>query len=263
MSVAVDHIVSMPGLVSLWDFQEPCGTPRRAKGPQASVLREPAGAVSVADDGVFGPRCVSLGDGPYFSIPRDELGRLNVHGRQAQVSVVAWLKRRPCTVGHNGCQAVAGIWNEHARRQYCMFLNLRIWDSAEQVGAHISGIGGATPGYKYCMDAAIGATPVPFHQWSCCAISYDGRHARAYLNGRLDARGDRNPYAYDLGLFDGGDDGGDFTIGAVARPQAVDDQFRDVGSVVANRYLGLLGGLAVFDRALGDEEMATLSYIRS
>lgn len=258
MKLNTDRVLAMRGLVCFWDFQEPEGHPRQAKGAQASVLREPAGVVATANEGVFGPRSVVLGDGPYFSIPRGELGRLNIHGPQAQVSVVAWLKRRPNPDSHNGCQAVAGIWNEHAKRQYCLFLNLRIWNSAEQVGAHISGIGGATPGYKYCMDAAIGATPVPFHQWVCCAISYDGRHARAYLNGRLDARGDRNPYAYDLGIFDGGPGGADFTVGAVTRPEKVDDQFRDVGSVVANRYLGLLGGLAVFDRALSDDEMAAL-----
>ncbi len=250
-------VLGTPGLVSFWDFQEPAGVPHVAKGPQASPLREPAGAVEVVHEGVFGQRSLRFGDGPYAMIPRAELGRLNIHGPRAQVSVVTWLKRSGSDYG--GCQAVAGVWNEHARRQYCLFLNLHIWDSAEQVGAHISGIGGATPGYKYCMDAAIGATPVPLQQWVCCAISYDGRHARAYLDGRLDERGDRNPYAYDLGIFDGGPSGGDFTVGAVTRPDHVDDQFHDVGSVIANRYHGLMGGLAVFDRALPAPEIARLA----
>ncbi len=258
MIVSAEKVVNMPGLVSFWDFQEPAGQLRMAKGMQASVLEEPAGAVPVVEEGALGRRSVRLGDGQYFTIRRANLGRLDIHGRDAQVSVIAWVKRHPSD-SPTRCQAVAGVWNEHARRQYCLFLNLRIWDSAEQVCAHISGIGGATPGYKYCMDAAIGATPVPLQRWQCCAISYDGRFARAYLNGQLDVRGDRNPYAYDQGIYDGGPQGGDFTIGAVTRPQTVDDQLRDVGSVVANRFHGLLGGLAVFERALTDEQMRQLA----
>ena len=88
------------------------------------------------------------------------------------------------------------------------FLNLQIHESGEQVGAHISSIGGATPGFKYCMDAAIGATPVPFDTWQCAAISYDGKKGRAWLNGELDPRGERNPYMHAGGIFDGGPNGG-------------------------------------------------------
>jgi hypothetical protein len=261
MSMTAQEIESLPGLVSFWDFQEPAGIARVARGPQASVLLEPAGPIDIVDEGVFGPRSLSMGRGQYGVVPRAALGRLDIHGPQAQLTVVVWVKRRRKLEGYNGCQAVAGVWNEHAKRQYALFLNLRIWDSAEQVGAHISGIGGATPGHKYCMDAAIGATPVPFDVWQCCAISYDGRHARAYLDGRLDVREGRNPYPYDMGIFDAGDHGGDFTVGVVTKPQTVDDQFRDVGTVVGNDYLGLLGGLAVFDRVLPDAELAALARV--
>ncbi len=154
------------------------------------------------------------------------------------------------------------MWNEHSKRQYCLFLNLRIKNSAEQVGAHISAIGSASPGEKYCMDAAIGATPVPLHVWQCVAITYDGTTARAYLNGRLDVRGDLNPYSYVGGIFDGGVDGADFTVGAVLRPEKVDDGFQEHGSVFANQYYGLLGGLAVYRRALTADEIQKLSDAR-
>jgi len=148
---------------------------------------------------------------------------------------------------------------DNGKRQYCLFLNLGIWNSAEQVCAHVSSIGGATPGYRYCMDAAIGKTPVPFDQWECVGTTFDGTFARAHLNGKPDERGDRNPYRYEGGLFDGGPDGADFTVGAVARPERVDENRVPHGHAIANNFAGLLGGLAVFGRALTEDELAGLA----
>ncbi len=170
--------------------------------------------------------------------------------------MVAWIKRGRSPGG--GCEAVAGMWNEHGQRQYGLFLNLLIHDSAQQVGAHVSSVGGPTPSHLYCMDAAIGATPVPFDEWQCIAMTYGGGEARSYLNGILDERPGRNPYPYEGGIFDGGAEGANFTVGAVARPQYVD--MRDgrpveVGHVQANLFHGLMGGLAVYDRALEPHEV--------
>ena len=39
----------------------------------------------------------------------------------------------------------------------------------------------------------------------------------SYLDGRLDYRDKYNPFEYREGLFDGGVDGSDFTVGAVDR----------------------------------------------
>lgn len=250
-------VLDIPGLVSFWNFSEPAGSPRIAQGPHAYALQERGGTVPRVGEGIFGPHAAQFGSGAWLDITRADGHALNIHGLKAQVSVVAWIKRSPAP--NKGCQAVAGIWNEHSKRQYCLFLNLGIHDSAEQVGAHISSIGCATPGFQYCMDAAIGATPVPFDRWQCVAISYDATHARAYLNGRLDVRGDRNPYHYPGGIFDAGPHGGDFTVGAVARPEFVDKNFVPHGAVQANNFHGLLGGLAVFNRALTDDQMLQLA----
>lgn len=242
-----------PEPLAFWDFQEAAGEARVSRMGHPFRLHEGGGTVARADEGVFGPHAAVFGDGSWLELPRSECGALNIHGTEAQMTLIAWIKRRQSAYG--GCQAVAGMWNEHERRQYCLFLNLGIWDSAEQVGAHVSAIGGATPGYKYCMDAAIGGTVVPFDEWQCVAITYDGQCARAYLNGRLDEREGRNPYPYPYGLFDGGEGGADFTVGAVARPDWVDEQFVPHGSSIANPFVGLLAGLAVFDRALTDDEL--------
>jgi hypothetical protein len=247
-------------------MQEPAGRPRVAVGPKAYVLTEHGGKVLRANEGVFGPHSADFDSvdttGPWLQIARRDCPALNFSGPRAKLTMVAWVKRRPMPDRAWSCQAVAGMWNEHGKRQYCLFLNLRIHDSGEQVCAHISHVGGPTPGYKYCMDAAIGATPVSFDAWHCVAITYDGQHARAYLDGTLDARGDRNPYHYPHGLFDGGQSGADFTVGAVARPERVemvDGTPVEHGTVQANCYRGLLGGLAVFDRALPGEEIAALA----
>lgn len=241
-------------LVAFWDFQ---GETWRDLGPNRLQLKEYGGPLPRREEGVFGPSSVELGSGSWLGMPRGECAALDIHGPDAQLSVVAWVKRRRSSYG--GCQAVAGMWNEHGWRQYCLFLNLHIHDSAEQVGAHVSAIGGPTPGEKYCMDAAIGATPIPFDTWSCIAMTYDGHQAAAWLDGRLDHRGARNPYSYPEGIFNGGSTGSDFTVGAVARPEWVDENRRPHGAVTANPYHGLLGGLAVYRRALGAAEFSALA----
>lgn len=253
----IQKVICKRNLVCLWDFQEPEGSMRVGKGPESILLQEVGGPVPTFPEGVLGPRSACFGNGRYLCVPRGDLKRLDIHGPDAQVTVIAWLKRLGGGEGW-ACQAVAGIWNEHARRQFAMFLNLRIHDSAEQLGAHVSGIGAATPGFKYCMDAAIGATPVSLNQWHCCCITYDSHYAKVYLNGRLDRRGDRNPYRYEHGIFSGGADGGDFTVGAVTRPRSVSDDCKDIGSYAGNCFHGLIGGLAVFDRALSEQEIGQI-----
>ena len=158
----------------------------------------------------------------------------------------------------NNCEAIAGIWNEYQKRQYCLFINLAIHQSSQQVCGHISGTGGATPGHRYCMDAAIGNTPISLNQWQCIAMTYDGEYIKSYLNGKLDVRENLNPYHYPLGIFDGGNDGGSFTVGAVARPLNVQKENKESPDV-GNLFHGLLGGLAVFNRTLLEAEKEILA----
>lgn len=251
---------ALPGLVAFWDFQEAVGGGFVSRGAHRYLLRAQGAAITVAEEGVFGRHSLAFDGRGWLRAERAECPALNLSGRDARFSVVAWIKRAKAS--HPGCQAVAGMWNEHGLRQYCLFLNLHIHDSAEQVGAHVSAHGGATPGEKYCMEAAIGATAVPLDQWQCVAIRYDGRAASAWLNGELDDRGDRNPLAHPDGIFDGGPDGADFTVGAVQRPEWVDEDLQPHGAVTANSFHGLLGGLAVFARDLSPEEMRGLAGAR-
>lgn len=199
-----------------------------------------------APHGFFGERAVDLGENRWFALPRAACPRLNFSGERSAFTLAAWVWRRH--KAHKECQAVAGMWNETDKlRQYALFLDLWIWDSNQQAAAHVSATGGATSGHPYCMDAAIGQTPVPLGAWQAVAVTYDGQAAAVYHNGRLDSRPGRNPYPYGRPLFAPLDGGADFTVGAVYR-----------GGEMGNWMEGLLGGLAVFDRALTPAEIARL-----
>ena len=235
-------------LICFWDFSEEAGQKRKTKAGKCNyILCEGARTIPKAQDGVFGNHSAVIMEGDWFCIPRNECPELNIHGEKAQETVVAWVKRAKKM--YNQCEAIAGIWDEtNKHRQYCLFLDLRIWESSQQVGGHVSGVGGPTDGYKYCMDASIGATKVPLDIWQCIGFTYDGEKICSYLNGVLDARNNQNPYSYPLGLHDGGIKGGDFTVGAVNR-----------SGEMGNFFVGQIGGLAVYDRALTKEEMAYLA----
>ncbi len=258
-------LLQLPGALAFWDFQDDA---LRSLVPPGLVLECAGVPPVVADEGFFGPRSLEFeaaadgGAKGYLFLSAERGHPLSLGGEASQLTVIAWIKRKRSP--YQGCQFLAGVWNEHRRRQYGLFLNLKIWDSAEQVGAHVSRHGGPTPGYPYCMDVAIGATPVAFDEWHCLAMTYDGTQAAAYLDGRLDVRepqGEpgRNPFHLPGGLNPGA---ADFTVGAVARPSRVEPDaqggFRESGSLMGNPFTGLLGGIAVFARALTAGELASL-----
>lgn len=231
-------------LLCFWDFQEPTGEKRAAKGAYSYSLREGGEPVPRKNEGVFGQYSADLQGKHWFEMSPGECPGLNFFGT-AELTVMAWIKWRNNEA--KGCQAVAGIWNETAKkRQYCLFLDLRIWDSKHQVCGHVSAEGGPTPGYPYCMTSAIGSTPVD-HEWHLATFTYDGSYAKVYLDDHLDVREQYNPFYYPNGLYDGGEERADFTVGAVDRSEEI-----------GNFYNGLLGGLAIFDRALTAEEVALL-----
>lgn len=260
MSISTDiSPLDIDGILSFWDFQEPGGQERIAQGPFNYALQERRGEVPRVKGGVFGEYSAHFDGTKYLEILRADCPALNIHGPDAQVTVVTWLKR--LAAKPHGCEAVAGMWNEYDRRQYCLFLNLGIDYGRDQVGGHISGTGGPTPGDPFCLEAGIGSTPVPLDVWQCCAFTYDGQWIRAYLNGKFDPRGARNPYHYPDGIFDGGKDGSNFTVGAVARPEDVTLPPPEV-PFIGNWFYGLLGGLAVYNRALNDAEIESLAVGR-
>ena len=83
---------------------------------------------------------------------------------------------------------------------------------------------------------------------------------RSYLDGRLDSHPTRNPYHYAAGIHRGGESGASaFTVGAVSLPDIRLGHPRfDPSTTMGNTFAGLIGGLAVFSRALSDDEIARM-----
>lgn len=252
-SPAVRSVLGQPGLVAFWYFHEDAGMPRRALGKAPLMLQEMQGPIAHVAEGPFG-HALRLREGQWLRIPRADLGPLDIHGRAAQVSVLAWLKRE-----HQGAwQGIAGVWDEsRGKRQYCLFLNGRKRTDARTMvrepckdlfQGHVSDVGGPTSGEEFCITYATSGTPVPFTGWQFLAMTYDAREVRLYRNGRFDASQGSNPFPHPHGLFDGGAEGADFTVGSVS-----------VKGKPGNFFAGLLGGVAVFDRALTEAEIAVLA----
>jgi len=242
----------VPGLVSFWDFQQrrTDGQWPAAQGTHPCPLTEQAGPLDTVTDphAPFHGRALHLPEGHWLAIPRADCPALDFHGPTGHFTVIAWIKRARTAINH--CEFIAGQWNETDRtRQYGLFLNIHMWNTQDAVCGHLSTHGGPTPGYRYCTDGPMGATPVPIDQWACVAMSYDGQHGYAWLDGVLDEQPRINPYLIPGGLNDGGPNGSDFTVGAVNR-----------SGKIGNFFTGLLGGLAVYNRVLTPAEMYALGY---
>jgi len=229
------------GLLCHWDLSKE--DPFTSNGQFAYTLKAGHGDVDLVQEDDSLLKSALINEGQYLYIPRKDCKGLNISGKQAQVAILAWVKRAPKS--YVQCEAIAGMWNEtEKKRQYCLFLNLALFDSADQVCGHISGVGGPTPGNKWCVDASIGKNPVEYKQWCHVAFTYDGKQIVSFLNGNADLREGHNPYPYDQGIFDAGDDGSDFTVGAVHR----------LGEM-GNFFVGQIAELSVFNRALSEEEI--------
>jgi len=255
------HPTDLSNLVAFWDFQEPLGLQCVSRGRCQLALLERPGPVARVDGGVWGTRALQLREGQWLQVPRANCEALDIHGPEATVSVIAWLQRdsdRPW-------QYIAGCW-DHAKttglRQYALYTSGRLktddrdfvrTEAVHQAHGFVSDVGGPTPGHPACLTYATGATTIEKNCWYTIGFTYDGQRIRVYVNGVLDALPHHNPFRFAGGVFDGGRDGGDFTI--AHRPNR---QEEPEAGPVATRFTGLLGGVAVYDRALTGTEMAGL-----
>jgi len=252
--------------VAFWTFQEPTGALRMSTGRHTYALEDGNKSYPIerVPDGLFGPFSAFFNATAFdarLRADRDAVPALtkDIAGPNATVSLVAWVKRPWLGVGsHNfssGC--VAGVWGDTGllARQYALYFNLGACFESEMyrhgVAAHISDSGGATPGRPYCYSAACDPRAMGAGSWHCVANVYDGVAIQAYLNASLVPNQNRtggastNPYPYAGGIY---------SPEAAGRPGA---EF-SVGVSMAfgyNQYVGLLGGLAVWDTALTSAQL--------
>lgn len=277
------------GLVAFWTFAEAPGEPRLSVATDEKLpLTEVGGAIERVEGGPFSGYSAKLDGKHYFRLPYAETGALNISGKDAQVSMFAVVKLDEMKRG----VTIAGIWSEGkganddtGTRQYSMLLNMPTYGGPRQLTPHISAEGGVTrrtdgSAFPWCADYAASRSEVPTGQWVTLGFTYDAQYIRAYFNGvleerKLDAAKDKrtdryftqegpngkdrgmNPYYHGRGIFKYDpkqhaetkpSGGADFTVGARYA----------VGSFLGEAMRGQFGGLAVFDRALSDEEMAAL-----
>lgn len=235
------------GLISFWDFshRHHDGSWPATAGSELNVLHEQGGAMQTQPDAdaPFTGRPLVIEEGQWLNITRTNCPALNIHGPTGHLTLLAWIKRGKTRISQ--CEFIAGMWNEtNLGRQYGLFLNIRTWNTQDQICGHLSTTGGPTHGFKYCYDGPMGQTPIDHENYHCVAMSYDAHQGYAWLDGQLDAQPNINPYLLPGGLHKAGPNGSDFTVGAVDRS----------GSI-GNFFTGQLAGLAVYNRVLSPAEM--------
>jgi hypothetical protein len=257
----ISTIQSTPGLVALWDFKEKEGHTRKACGMGKFPLKEVNGSLPRIDEGILSGYSAQFSGKSYLLLPHAKTKELNIHGPGQGVTVIAWVKWSGEQTGF-----VGGMWNEYqdgGKRQYGLFVSLPYYNGANQVCGHISLTGKPTPPFPYSIDYSASKQQVEKQQWQCVAFTYDGKEIKSYLNGKFEPREPelinhtkgfegypdgliqtKNPYHFPAGM---GNNGSDFTVGAVL-----------LKAGMGNFFKGQIGGLAVFNRALTDQEINAL-----
>ncbi len=282
-------IRNTPGLVAFWDFAEAQGTPRVSKDTaQKHALLESGQPIARVPGGSYSGFSGRFDGTGYLHVPRKDIGNLDIHGRDAQVTLFAVVRLAEMKKGIT----VAGIWSEGkgkdddtGTRQYSLLLNMGMYGGPRRLVPHISSEGGVTrradgSGFPWCADYAVNQAEIPVGKWVTLGSTYDGKYLRAYYNGVMEPRAldpvkdrrndpyfikegpdgkDRgmNPYYHGRGIFTYDparhaatkpDGPADFTVAACYA----------VGHKIGNPFIGEIAGLAVFDRALTDDEMKAL-----
>lgn len=255
-----DKIKQTKGLVALWDFKEKEGQSRKAYGKRKFPLKEHNGTIVRVDEGPLSGYSALFGNKAFLSLPNKKTAELNISGKNQGITVLAWVKWK----GNTGF--VGGMWNEYqdgGKRQYGLFVSLPYYNGANQVCGHISHTGKPTPPFPYSIDYSASKQTVEPDKWQYIAMTYDGKCIKSYLNGEFEPRENelidhtkgfegypdgltqsKNPYNFPDGM---GDNGSDFTVGAVL-----------LKSGMGNFFVGQIGGLAVFNRALSNSEITDL-----
>lgn len=258
----IADISSTEGFIALWKFEEKPGKARKAIGKGRFRLKEGKGKVERINEGPISGYSIKLNGTNYLILPNSKTKDLNIYGENQGVTVVAWIKWSGEQTGF-----VGGMWNEYAdggKRQYGLFVSLPYYNGADQVCGHISKTGKPTPPFPYSIDYSASKQKVPANLWCCVAFTYNGQTIKSYLNGDFEPRDQelishtggfegypdglnqsKNPYYFPDGM---GNNGSDFTVGAVL-----------LRNGMGNFFKGLIGGLAVFDRALTDDEIKNLT----
>jgi hypothetical protein len=284
--IAVAKVLTVPGLVSFWDFSEAGGQSRVGLDENAYRLVEVGGKISriVDKNSPFGHAAVLNGSQFFKAIDLASTPKLNINGPGAasSLTVVGWVKWTD-RLSFPGA-FIAGRWNESGTRQYALFIDLPYYAGKNRVVGHVSLTGRDSThasypelvleGYDepFSWDYSASASVVPENKWVMVAFTYDGSYVKSYLNGVFEYYGPQN-YNYKFNATD---------TTSVVRQTAVKNPYYFpyglgdieelfcVGGHYANvtrsgggahNLVGRLGGVAVFNRALSAQELADLAAL--
>lgn len=88
------------------------------------------------------------------------------------------------------------------------------------------------------------------------AFTYDHESIKVYYNGKLDTSQNYNPFPWDKPIYDAGEKGADFTIAQRNLPSW--ENYPEGQPKNKVDFGGLLGGVALYKRALTEMEMEGL-----
>lgn len=254
-------IAAISDVVAFWDFSEPRAPFYSKAGKGLFPLEQGSGSrVTKTSNGPLGHAVSFNGTSDYLKLAAANVGELNIGGSGGtEVCVLAFVKRSSYT----NTSMIAGCWKEAAadpRRQYALFVDLPTYGGDNKVCFHVSKTGGASPNIDYSRDYSANYSSEPNLDWICVAGSYDGSHARSYIEGRFEewlnytetstpgiGEGltyDKNPYAFADGLNTADCD---FTVGAC-----------ELTSGMSNFFAGELAALLVMRRAPTLAEVAEI-----
>eukprot|EP00051_Salpingoeca_urceolata_P003125 m.55404 g.55404 ORF g.55404 m.55404 type:complete len:327 (+) comp12528_c0_seq1:96-1076(+) len=285
------------GLQGFWAFQEPAGEVR-IDSVHGYELQEQNGATArVECDAAqqpcpFGSFALHVDYGQRLFAARAAVPALaNISGPDAHVTVAVWV-RLANDGTHGGGMMVAGMWQENTGcRQYAVFMNHTAGCMAKNgMVAHLSAEGVPESGHRYCESAACGATSLARNAWHCLVHTYDGVAIRAYVNGTLDndttvepgrartaddvlprptaQQRDQNAQSRNPLLYPDPEHG--FPRGGIYAPSAGKGAGLAVGynmihqgggvgpGVPGNKFHGDIGGLAIYNEALDQNDVTAL-----
>jgi len=253
--------LNIPDLICFWDFQETKSGGYAAKGPHNYILMPQHVPIKSENDGIFGEQSLNIKRGQWLRIKRNECPALNLYGDD-HVSIVAWIKRR----SEAPWQYIAGMWNERdAKRQYALFTcgtrmtdytDLERVDARYQAHGYVSEVGGKTENRSACFSYATGKSQIELNTWVMIAFTFDQHALNVYFDGKLDQNGNYNPFIWNNPIFDGKEDGADFTVAQRALPAW--KGYPNEAPTHNEGFGGSLGGLAVYKRALSAVEIQDL-----
>lgn len=237
-------------LIALWDFDSPVHEGWKSINSSSHFLSFGDLPVDQVFDSELNRRVAVFKERGWLKVPRENLGELNIYGKNPELTVMALVKKE----SEKNWQAIAGVWDEsRSKRQYYMFLNasskthqdeMKRYPSQGRLHGHISAVGGKTPGEVAWISYGSSKDSIPEKIWVWISMTYDGKEIKVYVNGKLEKDPLTNPFKYAEGIYDGGTDGADFTVGA-----------NSVANKMTNQFIGKMAFLAVFKKNLTSKEI--------